>query len=328
MQGGLYLDLVKRSAAALSAGGFQMLALGSPVQVMQNYMFPDLARMILATRRAIPYSVPLHLFGAGHPLTMALAVALGCDTFDSASYILFARRGRYMSSSGVSLLESMGSLPCSCPVCSKTSVKELLESGHAERTKKLALHNLHVLRAEVESCKEAISEGTLWDLVVQRSMAHPMLRRAVPVLVEHAGLLAEGTPAIKDRGLFLRDEYDLRRPELLNSKAMLERSLKRSASKAVLLPYGGSPAHGVDGKLKESADVYKLHAALGPYPPELDFTYPFAQTSTVGDLSKSDVKRAKAGLRRLGYRSVQVVGGKKRPVRSRRNRRAASPSLR
>ncbi len=328
VQGGLYLDLVKRSAAALAAGGFQMLALGSPVQVMQNYMFPELARMTLATRRAIPYSVPLHLFGAGHPLTMALAVALGCDTFDSASYILFARRGRYMSSSGVSLLDSMGSLPCSCPVCSKTSVRELLELGHADRTKMLALHNLHVLRAEVEACKEAISEGTLWDLVVERSTAHPMLRRAVPVLVEHSGLLAEGTPGIKERGLFLRDGYDLHRPELLNSKAMLERSLTRSASKAALLPYGGSPAHGVDRKLKEGADVYKLHLALGPYPPELDFTYPFAQTSAVDDIAESDVERARAALRRLGYRSVRVVGRKKRTVRSRRSRRAASPSPR
>ncbi len=328
VQGGLYLDLVKRSAAALAAGGFQMLALGSPVQVMQNYMFPDLARMILATRKAVPYSVPLHLFGAGHPLTMALAVALGCDTFDSASYVLFARRGRYMSPSGVAPLESMKSLPCSCPVCSKTSVKELLERGHADRTKALALHNLHVLRAEVESCKEAISEGTLWDLVVERSMAHPMLRKAVPVMVENAELLAEGTPAIKDRGLFLRDGYDLRRPELLNSRERLARSLKRSAPKAALMAHGGSPTHGVERKLKDKADVYKLHLALGPYPPELDFTYPFAQTSAADELREADVKRAVTGLRGLGYRSVKVVGGRKRPVRSRPTQRAASPSPR
>ena len=82
IQGGLYGDLVRKSAKSLVGSGFQILALGSPVQVMENYMYADLVDMIMAARRAVPYSVPLHLFGAGHPLTMPMAVALGCDPFD------------------------------------------------------------------------------------------------------------------------------------------------------------------------------------------------------------------------------------------------------
>ena len=123
VQGGLHHDLVAKSAKSLVKGGFQFLALGSPTQVMENYMFADLVRMVMSARREIPYATPLHLFGAGHPLTMSLAVALGCDTFDSASYVLFARTGRYMSRSGVMTLRSMKYLPCSCPVCARTSVK-------------------------------------------------------------------------------------------------------------------------------------------------------------------------------------------------------------
>ena len=130
VQGGLFQKLLRRSASELVESGFRCLALGSPVQVMESYRFRELANMIVATKEAIPFSVPLHLFGAGHPLTMALAVALGCDTFDSASYIIFARNGRYMTERGISRLESMKYLPCSCPVCIRTSVAELQELGH------------------------------------------------------------------------------------------------------------------------------------------------------------------------------------------------------
>jgi len=42
VQGGLYGDLVRSSAKSMVAAGFQFLALGSPVQVMQSYMFAEL----------------------------------------------------------------------------------------------------------------------------------------------------------------------------------------------------------------------------------------------------------------------------------------------
>src|SRR6266568_2551837 len=38
----------------------------------------------------------VHLFGAGHPLIFPLAILLGCDLFDSASYAKYARDGRML----------------------------------------------------------------------------------------------------------------------------------------------------------------------------------------------------------------------------------------
>ena len=73
-----------------------MLALGSPVEFMESYEYKLLASMIITAKKQIPNNIPLHLFGAGHPLTIPLAVALGCDTFDSASYILYAKHDRYI----------------------------------------------------------------------------------------------------------------------------------------------------------------------------------------------------------------------------------------
>ena len=270
IQGGLYLDLVRRSARSLVQAGYEFLALGSPVQVMENYMYADLVDMVMAARRSIPYSVPLHLFGAGHPLTMPLAVALGCDTFDSASYVLFARTGRYMTRSGILTLRSMKYLPCSCPACARTTVKELLEMQHAERTKALSTHNLHLLKEEIDGCKEAVVEGRLWDLVEERSMAHPRLREAFVRAASYADDFAVGTPVMKDRGLFVRSELDLRRPELSAARARLR---------------------GVAGQ----AGPRQTHPVLGRYPSALEFVYPFSQTEVAEGVVPAVVRGSKGG---------------------------------
>jgi 7-cyano-7-deazaguanine tRNA-ribosyltransferase len=328
IQGGLYFDLVTRSARSLAKAGFQMLALGSPVQVMENYMYADLVRMIITAKRAIPYATPLHLFGAGHPLTMPMAVALGCDTFDSASYVLFARSGRYMTRGGVLTLKSMKYLPCSCPVCTKTSVMELLELDHPQRTRQLSIHNLFILKDELQACKEAIVEGRLWDIVEERSMAHPRLREA---FLEFAGLSSEltlGTPALKERGLFVRSASDLSRPEILSAQRRLADAIERSSRSARV---GIGEGEGRKGsQMGKGGDLYKVHPIFGPFPAELEFHYPLGQTE-VGDMvPQFSLEAGKKQLRALGYRKVTIAGGSsgKKKVRSRRSRRGASPSLR
>ena len=50
---------------------------------MQQYRFETLVDMIMAAKLHLPPDKPLHLFGAGHPMMFAFAVALGCDMFDS-----------------------------------------------------------------------------------------------------------------------------------------------------------------------------------------------------------------------------------------------------
>jgi 7-cyano-7-deazaguanine tRNA-ribosyltransferase len=319
VQGGLYLDLVGKSASSLAQAGFEFLALGSPVQVMENYMFADLARMIIAARKVIPYATPLHLFGAGHPLTMALAVALGCDTFDSAGYIIFARDGRYMSTQGTSNLQNMKFLRCSCQVCSGTSVKELLELPYPERIRRIASHNLHAISEELNTIKESIAEGRLWDLVEERSMAHPRLREAFAQLAKQSKLLTIGTAATKDKGLFVRSSEDLSRPELQIASGRLKGAIKRSARSAVVISEQSVP---VRRKQKNPPDTYMIHPVLGPYPSELEFQYPFSQTEGQfgHDPGPDD---SKWRLKTLGYTKVTIPKAK-----SRRSRRGASPSAR
>jgi len=322
IQGGLFRELVGKSARSLTAAGFQFLALGSPVQIMENYMFADLVRMIMAAKKAIPYAMPLHLFGAGHPLTMSLAVALGCDTFDSASYVIFARTGRYMSRSGIMTVDTMKYLPCSCEVCARTSVKELTELDHQDRTKRLSTHNLLILKEELEACKEAISEGRLWDLVEERSMAHPRLREAFLELAKYSEDLALGTPLLKDKGLFVRSAVDLSRPELLAAARRLPRTLRLDSDEAELEPPG---IHKQTTAARTRRDVYMNHPVLGPVPSELEFVYPFGQTEVANTVPAVPAEASARKLKEAGYGKVLWKGGRRMP-RSRRTRRAASPS--
>lgn len=223
VQGGEHLDLVAESARRLAGMGFGMMALGSPVEVMESYGYALLARMIVAARRNMPHSVPLHLFGAGHPLTIPLAVALGCDTFDSASYMLYARQGRYITPDGTRVLAEMGSLPCSCGTCASHTQRELAGAGDAERTALLAAHNLAAIGLEVERTREAIREGRLWEHVMQKARAHPRLYEAAGVLTGNSGFLAQGTPRFKRRAVFLYGSEDQFRPEVQAFHGMARR---------------------------------------------------------------------------------------------------------
>jgi 7-cyano-7-deazaguanine tRNA-ribosyltransferase len=314
IQGGLFDGLVRRSTKALLKAGFEMLALGSPVELMENYLFAELVGMIVAAKREMPYSVPLHLFGAGHPLTLPLSVALGCDTFDSASYALFARQGRYMTERGTLILEEMNYLPCSCPACNSTTKTELVEMERRERVKLLSLHNLYLLRQDVLRCREAISEGRLWDLVEERAMVHPRSIAAFRRMAEEREMMAPGTPFLKERGLLVRSSIDELRPELVSARVHLSAAMKRSSRKAVLLvsdsekPLFRSGLEGLKLAGEGAVDLYRLHAQIGPYPAELDFVYPFTQTVSDASAGRRQVREAVAQLRKMGYSSVRVRG--------------------
>jgi 7-cyano-7-deazaguanine tRNA-ribosyltransferase len=323
IQGGLFGDLVGHSAKAMIKSGFEILALGSPVELMEGYLFADLVRMIVAAKKAMPYAMPLHLFGAGHPLTLPLSVALGCDTFDSASYILFAKQGRYMTERGTLELEEMTHLPCSCPVCNGTTRTDLVLMERNERVKRLALHNLYLLRQDVLRCREAISEGRLWDLVEERAVVHPRTLSAFAELAKNSDWLGTATPFLKERGLLIRSELDNQRPELNIVREHLRgvmirkgssRKKGKLGSSAFLLvsddekPLSRTPSTQRLQKLmkEEPRDVYKLHAQLGPYPAELEFVYPFTQTVSETEISRKNIRNAIATLRGIGYSEILV----------------------
>jgi 7-cyano-7-deazaguanine tRNA-ribosyltransferase len=233
VQGAEHLDLVRYCANVLDKMGFEVLAIGSPVQIMETYEFSVLAQMIATVKRTVR-TKPIHLFGAGHPLTIPLAVSLGCDIFDSASYMLYAKDERYMHANGTVKLENLSYLSCQCPVCCSHTIKELRQMIKDDRIEEIAKHNLYVLRAEVNAVKQAIVDGRLWEYVMLKARSHPKLMKAMDLFRDFE-FLEDGTPLFKEKALFLYDPIDQYRPEALRFRRIA--SMFRSIVKRDLVLY-------------------------------------------------------------------------------------------
>nr|AIF00141.1 tRNA-guanine transglycosylase (tgt, QTRT1) [uncultured marine thaumarchaeote KM3_12_C10] len=203
--------------------GYRMLALGSPVEFMESYEYKLLAEMIIAAKKNIPTSIPLHLFGAGHPLTIPLAVALGCDTFDSASYMLYAKHDRIITEDGTRKLEELEYFPFDCEVSSRYKPKELRAMKKEERVDQIALFNLYSIKAEVDRVKQAIREGRLWEYTMKKARAHPKLFETIDAILDNTKFLQNGTPKFKEKAIFLFGSEDQYRPEAMRYREYVKR---------------------------------------------------------------------------------------------------------
>ncbi len=291
VQGGVFPDLIAHSAREMAKRDFSIYALGSPTPVMEQYRYDVLVDMVMAAKPNLPPDKPLHLFGAGHPMMFAFAVALGCDIFDSASYALFARNGRYMTTQGTAKIEDLEYFPCNCSACHKKTPEEVRKLLLMERDRFLAAHNLHVCLSELQTVKQAIVDGRLWELVEMRSQAHPALQIGFRKMLTYAENLEEGTPVRKQKGLFVFSEASLSRPEVLrHQKQLLERyrPAKRT-KKIILLPDSQLEPFRENLIFKESlrklekkgdAHVCSYGLTFAIIPQELLDVYPLSQTES------------------------------------------------
>jgi len=284
IQGGEHFDLVKKSTKALVDYQFPMLALGSPVEFMESYEFKLLAQMIITAKKEIPYSIPLHLFGAGHPLTIPFAVALGCDTFDSASYMLYAKQGRYITEDRTRHIEEMSYFSCNCEVCTKFTPKEIMELNSENRRNSIGLHNLFAIKSEVDRVKEAIHEGRLWEYVMKKFRAHPKLYEVIDVFTTNSDFFIESTPKFKEKAIFLFSYEDQLRPEVLAFHEIVSK-FKTKKKILVILPeskirpgYLSSEYISQKTKIENSKLVQfcQYNQFLGLIPIEISDMYPAA----------------------------------------------------
>jgi 7-cyano-7-deazaguanine tRNA-ribosyltransferase len=306
VQGGAYLDLVAESASKMGKLPFHIHALGSPTRVMEQYLFDTLVDMVLAAKQKLPPDRPLHLFGAGHPFMFALAVALGCDMFDSAAYALFARQDRYMTNTGTLRLREIEYFPCSCPMCTRASPTEVKEMPKPRRQEFLARHNLYVSLAEIKAIKQSIVEGRLWEHLQIRSHGHPALLSALKRLRKHPDYLESQSPVSKSSGLFFYGAADLARPEVVrHAKRLKDRYVPPKNAKVLLLlpqtrtkPFHKSKEHsrlikGIERKLGQSKSLINVctySAPFGIVPTEIDEVYPLSQHEVALPLDSETIR--------------------------------------
>jgi 7-cyano-7-deazaguanine tRNA-ribosyltransferase len=231
---------------------------------MNDYRYDDMVDVVAAAKRGLGRDCPVHLFGAGHPMMFALAVAMGCDLFDSAAYALYARDDRYLTVRGTEHLADLDYLPCSCPICAEHSPDDLRAAGEEERERLLAEHNLHVTYEEMRRVKQALRSGNLLELVEARARGHPRMLDGYRALLDHADQLEREDPVSKGSFFSLSHE-SARRPEVLRYH---DRLARLDAPDSVLVTQGGTPRdHGYDA-------VWRLVPPFGPVPSALSDTYP------------------------------------------------------
>jgi 7-cyano-7-deazaguanine tRNA-ribosyltransferase len=285
VQGGIFLDLREKAGRETGELGFSFCPIGAVVPLMESYRYPELVRVVMAAKKGIPPSACIHLFGAGHPAMFAIAVAMGCDVFDSAAYALYAKDRRYLTPQGSYRLDELSELPCACKVCRSYSAQEIRESDDVVRL--LSLHNLAVSLAEISHVRQAITEGTLWELVDDRCRSHPQLLRGFRELLRYSERLAREDRVSKHR-FFYRGEESCERTEVITYQ---DRLCRLSLSGRVLIA--------MDGKAREGYDtVLFFKPPFGPYHPALQETFPIGQ-SEIPDWDNAMVRRGCRGVVRL-----------------------------
>lgn len=291
VQGSTFMDLRQRCASELSQLDADLYPIGAVVPLMESYHYKELVDVVMNSIMYLPDNVPRHLMGAGHPMIFALAVAMGCDMFDSAAYILYAEDDRLLSTRGTFKLENLQEMPCSCEVCSKYTPDDLRAMPKKQRRDLIAQHNLHVSFAELRLIRQAIYEGSLMELVEERCRAHPALLDAVRQLASYAEDLEKYDPRSKKSAFFYTGPESLNRAEVLrHQQKLLEMPKKRDL---VILPPTRKPySKFISGKLGEfyiygsqqeidldDTDFMVLDVPFGLIPLEIDELYPLSQSA-------------------------------------------------
>ncbi|MES3161916.1 MAG: tRNA guanosine(15) transglycosylase TgtA [Halorubrum sp.] len=288
VQGSTYPAL-RESAGRHAAGtDLDVFPVGAMVPLLNAYRYADVVEAVTAAKRGLDPDCPVHLFGAGHPMMLALAVAMGCDLFDSAAYALMARDGRYLTVSGTDHLEEMRHFPCSCPVCVEHTPAQLREGDDDEAERLLAEHNLHVTFEEIRRIKSAIRSGTLLELVDRRARGHPAMLDGFRALLDHAEQL-EATDPVSKGTFFYTSHESARRPEVRRHH---DRLARLTVPDTLLLTESNPPSdHEYDA-------VWRIKPPFGPFPRALSETYPLtAETPERTDLAAQTA--AAEGVTRL-----------------------------
>ena len=192
-----------------------------------------------------------------------------------------------------------------------------------ERERVLAAHNLHACHAELQTIKQAILDGRLWELVEARSRVHPTLQTAFERMLQYSDRFEVETPVRKRKGPFVLTEQSLRRPEVVRHQTrLLERYAPPSNVKTLLLlpealirPFRErSGSSDSITKLEQLSKVhlcsYGLTYAVVPH--ELLDVYPLSQTETslapTPAAIRSASKRIAEYVKKFGYTRCIVVG--------------------
>ena len=307
IQGGTHADLRADSSLLMGSAesegrGFAVHPIGGIVPLMEQQRYQELFEILLASKSNLPPDRPVHFFGCGHPMLFPMAIALGVDLFDSAAYAIFARDDRLLTPDGTVKLGDIQEWPFNSHALFGTTPQGVREMDRDERSVILAKHNLEVTQSELARCREAIRNGTIWELAEKRSHASPYLREAFLWLQEQlddpaAGPIGDSvlrmissTNPLRGGGEGLGDEIEYR-PHILHIQALLATRWRVPGSwwdsttgppERVLLIEGAAPpwrtsalASVIEHLVEEPRTVVMISTPIGPIPFSIEDVSPW-----------------------------------------------------
>jgi len=159
-----------------------------------------------------------------------------------------------------------------------------------ERERFLAEHNLRACYSELQTVKQAITDGRLWELVETRAGSHPALAKAFDTFLKYAQYMEAETPVKKTKGPFLTSEKSLTRPEIIRyQKRLLENYISPTTTRQriILLPdkYLEPFRQNIDSDISlqtllrdPELHLCSYNLTYGIIPNELADVYPLSQT--------------------------------------------------
>ena len=300
IHGSIYPDLLKRSVLGMSKHDFGIYAIGGVVKTFIDYRFDLDVAILLEVKKWLRPDRPLHMFGLGLPAFFSLAVACGADTFDSAAYILYAKDDRYFTMTGTRKINDLVELPCHCPICTSYSANELRKLPRNDRITAIAEHNLYHTFSELRTIRQAIHEGSLWDLVEQRVHAHPKLIKALKKTQEYPKYFDQMINLNKIRGQKYLGSFSFHRAPIRRFRNKMKQFIiPKDKNTVVLIPELDLPsANGLSminwiQEIKKHDNFVNMQVGIvsnlmGFIPLELSEMYPAGQHEGSGDISENN----------------------------------------
>ena len=166
---------------------------------------------------------PLYTPALATPKNLPLLVYLGVDIVDNIVPVMKAYEGIYMLENCEFELDSLKTLPCSCRVCREH--KELDEEL-------LAIHNMEVMKRQLELVKEQIRRENLRNFVEAHVKFDPELTAMLRIADEHYNIFERYFPVFKRSKLTPTSEDSFERPEV---RTFLNRAVEAYKPKGKVL---------------------------------------------------------------------------------------------
>jgi queuine tRNA-ribosyltransferase len=171
VQGGVYDDLRRESAAALIDIGFDGYAVGG---LAVGEPHEEMLRVLEGVVPHLPEDRPRYLMGVGRPQDIVAAVLRGIDMFDCVMPTRSGRTAQGFTSRGTVNLRNARHADdprplddaCSCPCCrgySRAYLHHLIRAGEILGPMLLTWHNIQHYQDLMAGLRAAIAEGRLSD---------------------------------------------------------------------------------------------------------------------------------------------------------------------